>query len=474
MGQKIVPVILSGGSGTRLWPMSRSLYPKQLLPLTGNDTMLQATARRTSDPNGFAAPIIVTGEDHRFLIADQLKDIGVTPAAIVLEPAARNTAPAIALAAHLIAAEDADALMLVMPSDHVITNVAAFRAAIDALAPAVGAGRLATFGITPTGPETGYGYIKLGVPLQNINKVNDIERFVEKPDRQTAEAYVADGGYAWNSGIFLFKAKAYLSQLETLEPEMFHACTTAMAASKNDGPFVRPEKAAFLSCPSNSIDYAVMEKTDLACVTPVDMGWSDVGAWTALWDLADKDHDNNVLIGDVVSAGTRGSYVRSDGPMVATVGVEDLVVIATSDAVLVTRKGAAQDVKMIVDQLKIAGRSEYQAHTVVHRPWGTYQTTDKGERFQTKRIVVKPGEKLSLQKHFHRAEHWIVVQGTAKVTCDDKVIMVHENESTYIPVGATHRLENPGRIPLHLIEVQSGSYLGEDDIVRFEDTYGRA
>ncbi|MEX6723461.1 mannose-1-phosphate guanylyltransferase/mannose-6-phosphate isomerase [Parapedomonas caeni] len=470
---KIWPVILSGGSGTRLWPLSRSLYPKQLLPLAGDDTMLQATVKRTADAGRFHPPVLVANEDHRFIIAEQLRLAGTEPAAIILEPEGRNTAPAIALAAHFALDLDPEALILVMPSDHVIRDVPAFLAAVAAGASVVAAtGDHLTFGITPGHAETGYGYIKCG-KADGESPVRPVERFVEKPDRATAEAYVADGNYAWNSGIFLLSARTFLDELAGFEPDMAACVARAMTAASRDGAFLRPDKAAFAASPSNSIDYAVMERTSRARVIAVDIGWSDVGSWSALWDIADKDTDGNALNGDVLATGARDCLVRTDGPVVALAGVEDLVVVATPDAVLVTSRAHAQDVKLIVDRLKAEGRGEHVAHTVVHRPWGSYQTTDRGERFQTKRIVVKPGEKLSLQKHHHRAEHWIIVQGTALVTRGDEVIELHENESTFIPMGITHRLENPGKIPLHLIEVQSGSYLGEDDIVRFEDSYGR-
>lgn len=472
--QKICPVILSGGSGQRLWPLSRSMYPKQLLCLHGEDTMLQATVGRVTDGARFQTPLIVGNEEHRFILAEQLRLMGVAPD-IILEPAGRNTAPAIALAALRIAGTDADAVMLVLPSDHVIGKPEAFASAVANGARAVRtADRLATFGITPSGPETGYGYIRLGAELAGAHGAHDVAAFVEKPDAATAQTYLNSGDYVWNSGMFMMKASAYLDELERHAPDILAACRAAMAAAVQDGVFCRPDKAAFLSSPADSIDYAVMEKTSRAAVVPVELNWSDVGSWSALWDLADKDAHSNSLQGDVLTSDVRGSYLRTEGPAIAAVGVENLIVVATQDAVLVADRSRAQDVKHIVDQLKASNRQEHAFHTVVHRPWGTYQTTDSGERFQTKRIVVKPGEKLSLQKHHHRAEHWIIVQGTALVTRGDEVIELHENESTYIPMGTVHRLENPGKIPLHLIEVQSGGYLGEDDIVRLEDTYGRS
>ncbi|HEY4545653.1 MAG TPA: mannose-1-phosphate guanylyltransferase/mannose-6-phosphate isomerase [Pedomonas sp.] len=470
----IWPVILSGGSGTRLWPLSRSLYPKQLLPLVDSSSMLQATISRVKDAGRYHPPVLVANEEHRFIIAEQLRQAGSEATAIILEPEGRNTAPAIALAARFILERDPEALLLVMPSDHLIRDTAAFAVAIDAAVAAAEERRaLLTFGIRPDRPETGYGYICCGAPLGAHNDVHQVDRFVEKPDLATAESYLADGNYVWNSGIFLFSAAGYLEELAQFEPEMASAAEDAVSGGAWDSLFFRPEREAFRRSPSNSVDYAVMERTRRAAVVPVDMGWSDVGSWAALWEVSPKDDKGNALTGDILVEGTRNCYARTNGPAIALAGVEDLIVVATPDAVLVTCRERSQDVKLIVDQLKAGGRDEHMVHTVVHRPWGSYQTTDRGDRFQTKRIMVKPGEKLSLQKHHHRAEHWIVVQGTARVTRGDEVVDLHENESTFIPIGVTHRLENPGKIPLHIIEVQSGSYLGEDDIVRFEDTYGR-
>ena len=470
----IWPVILSGGSGTRLWPLSRSLYPKQLLPLVDSDSMLQATVSRVTDSGRFHSPVIVANEDHRFIIAEQLRQCSCEATAIILEPEGRNTAPAIALAARFILERDPEALLLVMPSDHLIRDTAAFATAVDAAVnAAVERNALLTFGIRPDRPETGYGYICCGAPLGAHNDVHQVDRFVEKPDLATAESYLANGNYVWNSGIFLFSAAGFLEELAEFEPEMASAAEDAVSGGAWDSLFFRPEREAFRRSPSNSVDYAVMERTRRAAVVPVDMGWSDVGSWAALWEVSPKDAKGNALQGDILVEGAANCYARTDGPAIALAGVEDLIVVATPDAVLVTCREKSQDVKLIVDQLKASGRDEHVAHTVVHRPWGTYQTTDQGARFQTKRIMVKPGEKLSLQKHHHRAEHWIVVQGTARVTRGNEVVDLHENESTFIPIGVTHRLENPGKIPLHIIEVQSGSYLGEDDIVRFEDTYGR-
>lgn len=470
---RVVPVVLSGGAGTRLWPVSRSLHPKQLLPIAADESMLQATVGRLGQD--FGAPIVVGGEDHRFLIVDQLDEAGCTAAAIILEPEGRNTAAAIALAAHVAATTDPDAVLLVMPSDHVIADPGAFRRAVMTALPAAGDGALVTFGIKAEGPETGYGYIEIGAPLELFPGINAVARFVEKPDAETARAFVAGGRHAWNGGIFLFAARAYLAALDKHAPEIAAACEAAIAAATTDGAFVRPGRAAFLACPNVSIDYAVMEKTDRAAVVPVEMGWSDVGSWGALWDIAPHDAAGNALHGDVVAIDSANCLVRVDnGPAVAIVGVEDLVVVSTRDSVLVVPRSQSQQVKRVVDELKSRNSTRHMLQPVVHRPWGTYETTDAGDRFQTKRIVVKPGGQLSLQRHYHRSEHWIVVSGTALVTVDGVDTIVGENQSAYIPVGAQHRLENPGKVPLHLIEVQCGPYLGEDDIVRFEDKYVRA
>jgi len=469
----IRPVILSGGVGSRLWPLSRAHYPKQLLPLASEHTMLQETAARVDDPYLFAAPLIVANEDHRFIVAEQLRLMGQAPDAILLEPQGRNTAPAVALAALHAIGRDPDAVMLVMPSDHVIRDVPAFRAAVALATSAARAGRLVTFGIEPDRPETGYGYIEAGPTLPGTPGVHSVRRFVEKPDLSTAKGYLETGGFHWNAGIFLLSARVYLDELQTHAPAIFDACTRAMAEVTADLSFLRPDAAAFAACPADSIDYAVMEKTAAAAVVPVDMGWNDVGSWSALWDIADKDGSGNAIKGDVIAVDSRNSLLRTEGPALAAVGLDDMVVVATADAILVAHKDKVQDVRKVVDTLARSNRNEHISHITVYRPWGSYQTADAGDRFQVKRLVVKPGEKLSLQKHHHRAEHWVVVQGTAKVTRGDETLILHENESTFIPMGAVHRLENPGKIPLYIIEVQSGGYLGEDDIVRFDDTYGR-
>jgi mannose-1-phosphate guanylyltransferase/mannose-6-phosphate isomerase len=472
---KIYPVILSGGTGSRLWPLSRALYPKQLLALTSDKTMLQETILRLSGSPSFAPPVIIANEEHRFIIAEQMRAAGVTPEAIILEPIGRNTAPAVALACLHIEKTDPDALMLVMPSDHVIQDVEAFLAAVDTAAGAVRKnGLLATFGIEPQKAETGYGYIQKGEALPALKGCFKVKRFVEKPDVATAEGYLAAGDYFWNSGLFLFSVAGFRQEMNHFAPDILGACEAAMTRQTADLSFIRPDSEAFKACPANSIDYAVMEHTKLAAVIPVSMGWSDVGSWTALWEIGRKDTNGNVISGDVININTKKSLLRSEGPAIAAVGLEDMIIVATKDAVLVADKKYAQDVKQVVDALAKSGRTEHISHTVVFRPWGNYQTTDEGERFQVKRLVVNPKEKLSLQKHHHRAEHWVVVQGTAQVTRGEDILVLHENESIYIPIGTTHRLENPGKIPLHIIEVQSGGYLGEDDIVRFDDTYGRS
>lgn len=464
---KIIPVILSGGVGSRLWPLSREHSPKQCLPLTDAQySLLQQTAKRTHSMD-VSAPIVVCNEDHRFLIAQQLQEIGVMGASILLEPKGRNTAPAIALAALEAQHKQlGDALLLVLPADHVIRDVAAFEKVIQQAAVLAKDNALVTFGVKPTRPETGYGYIRAGDDFA-------VAEFVEKPNLETAQAYLNSGDYFWNSGMFLFKAKTYLEELSNHRNDIAQSVKQAFEQRSKDRDFIRIDVEAFSNCPAESIDYAVMELTKKAKVVPYNGDWSDIGAWDALYDYADKDADQNVLLGDVMSEGTTNSLIRSETRLVAAVGVNNLIIVETADAVLVMGKDNAQDVKKIVKRIKDEGREEHMFHTTVHRPWGTYQTVDLGNRHQVKRIMVKPGEKLSVQMHHHRAEHWVVVSGTAKVQNGDKEILLTENESTYIPVGVVHALENPGKIPLELVEVQSGSYLGEDDIVRFSDRYGR-
>ncbi len=466
------PVILSGGSGSRLWPLSRQNQPKQFLALFGDHSLFQETVMRASRLPGMQPPVTVCSEDHRFMVGEQLNAIGVKSGGILLEPMARNTAPAIALAALHLVRDDDDATLLIMPADHLIEDEAAFRGAV---AQALHLGEddwLVTFGIRPDYPETGYGYIARGAQLGEGGY--QVERFVEKPDLATAEGYLAQGTYAWNSGMFLFKARCYLEQLGKHAPAILAAAQAAYEAAESDLDFTRVDKVEFSNSPDDSIDYAVMEKTDRAAVVPVACGWSDIGSWSALWSAAQRDGDGNRHDGDVLSLDSRNSLVRaSDRRMIATIGVEDLVIIDTPDATLVARKDRVQDVKRVVELLKAAGRQEHLFHRKVYRPWGNYDSIDAGERFQVKRIVVKPGAALSLQKHHQRAEHWIVVSGVAEVTCDERVFDLHENESTYIPLGSVHRLRNRGTTPVELIEVQSGSYLGEDDIVRLEDVYGR-
>lgn len=469
----IHPVILSGGTGSRLWPLSRSLFPKQLLALAGEHSLIQDTALRAMGAD-FAPPLIICNTEHRFLIAEQLREAEVPFEAIVLEPIGRNTAPAAAIAALMVAEQDPDALMLLMPADHIVQDRAAFLAAVQRAAVAAQQDYLVTFGIAPNSPETGYGYIRRGAELKDMPGSFLVARFVEKPDAATAAGYVASGDHDWNSGLFLFKAQAFLAELERLEPELLAHCREAMAKGAKDLDFFRLEATSFAKAKAISIDYAVMERTAKAAVVPVEMGWSDIGSWEALWTVAQRDGQGNATKGDVLNHASRNCYLRSEGPLVAAVGVEDMVVVATQDAVLVSHKSASQDVKRIVEQLERSGRELHTTHRKVYRPWGSYEGIDNGNGFQVKHITVNPGAKLSLQMHHKRAEHWIVVSGTAKVTCDDKVFLLHENQSTYIPLGAKHRLENSSAEPLHLIEVQSGSYLGEDDIVRFEDTYGRS
>jgi mannose-1-phosphate guanylyltransferase/mannose-1-phosphate guanylyltransferase/mannose-6-phosphate isomerase len=465
----MIPVILSGGSGTRLWPLSRGIYPKQFLPLVSDKTMVQETVLRLKGIEGLQAPIAVCNEDHRFMMAEQLCRIDVHPECIILEPIGKNTAPAVTMAA--LAAKDPEDILLVLPADHVIENVVAFQEAVIKAGELAEQGVLVTFGIVPTAAETGYGYIKRS--SENIADTFKVAEFVEKPNAEVAQAYVDSGEYYWNSGMFAFKARCYLEELETFAPDMLAACRSAYSAAKIDVDFVRLDKELFAQCPPDSIDYAVMEKTDKAVVIPLDAHWNDVGSWAALWDVRTKDSRGNALSGDVLALDTENSFIHSENKLVAVIGVKDLVIVETDDAVMVAPKNRVQEVKEIVSVLKKQQRSEANLHRKVYRPWGHYDSVDNGERHKTKRIVVKPGAKLSVQKHHHRAEHWVVVKGTALVTKGDETMLLSENESTYIPLGVVHRLENPGVIPLEMVEVQSGSYLGEDDIVRFEDKYGR-
>ena len=466
----LTPVLLSGGVGSRLWPVSRELHPKQFLPLAGELTMLQQTLKRTGNLEA-SAPVVVCNEEHRFMVAEQFRQVGIAPSALILEPVGRNTAPAVALAALQELARDPEAILLVLPADHIIQDVAAFANAVTRALPLAREGRLMTFGVVPQVPETGYGYIRCGAALGEDLYV--LDAFVEKPDVDTAQAYLDSGSYLWNSGMFLLRAATYLEQLGEFQPEMLALCQQAMAAASVDMDFIRPELASFVACPADSIDYAVMEHTRDGGVVALDCGWSDVGAWSALWEVAARDEHGNASQGDVMLDNCRDSYFRSESRLVAATGVSNLVVVETADAILVADRDRVQDVKRIVNRLKAESRPEASLHSRVYRPWGSYESLVSADRFQVKRIIVNPGQTLSLQMHHHRAEHWIVVHGTAEVTCEDRVFMLAEDESTYIPLGRKHRLANPGRIPLELIEVQSGTYLGEDDIVRFEDVYGR-
>lgn len=467
----LLPVIMAGGSGTRLWPLSRELFPKQFLPLQGDATMLQVTIARLAGLTD-AQPLVICNENHRFLVAEQLRQLDALGGNILLEPVGRNTAPAIALAALRAVAAGSDPLLLVLAADHVIQDTTAFQAAIRRAIPHAEAGALVAFGIVARSPETGYGYIRHGEPAGE--GAFRIAAFVEKPALAAAEAYVASGDYDWNSGLFLFRASRYLDELAKFRPDILAACRQALAGAQPDLDFIRIDVDAFRACPDDSIDYAVMEKTDAAVVVPMDAGWSDVGAFSSLWEVLPKDAHGNVHRGDVLSHDSRNTLVFAENALVSTVGLDNVVVVQTKDAVLVAARDRVQEVKQIVAQLKAAGRSEHQIHREVYRPWGKYDSIDAASRYQVKRITVKPGAKLSVQMHHHRAEHWVVVCGTASVTLDGETRLLCENESIYLPVGAVHALENPGKIPLELIEIQVGSYLGEDDIVRFEDRYGRA
>ena len=470
---KIYPVILSGGTGSRLWPLSRATMPKQLLPLVSEQTMLQETTGRLKGLPNLMPPLFVCGNEHRFMIAEQMRQIDVSPLAILLEPVGRNTAPAVAAAANYLLSIDPDAVMLVLPADHVITDVPAFHAAVALATRAAATGVLATFGIVPSSPETGYGYIRKGTALSTMAGCFTVGQFVEKPDLPTATSYLTEGSYVWNSGMFCFRASTYLTELETFRPEMAKLAAVSVKDSFRDLDFCRLDDTAFKACSAESIDYAVMEMTRQAVVVLADIGWSDVGSWSALAEVLPADNKGNVVRGDVYLDEVENALVRAESRLVAVIGVSDVVIVETADAVLVVHKEHVQRVRKVVDYLQDNQRSEHVNHTKVYRPWGHYEGIDTGERFQVKRITVNPGEKLSLQMHHHRAEHWVVVQGTAKITCGDQVKLLTENESTYIPIGMMHRLENPGKVPLYLIEVQSGSYLGEDDIVRFDDIYRR-
>lgn len=468
---ELLPIVMAGGSGTRLWPLSRELHPKQFLTLPGQDlSMLQMTLARVEGLSDMR-PLVISNESHRFLVAEQLRQVGKLEHNILLEPVGRNTAPAIALAALHAQRDGNDPLMLVLAADHMIGDVPAFHAAVQAALPLANAGLLVTFGIVPSIPETGYGYIHRGKPLSK--HAFEVASFVEKPDLATAEKYLTTGEYYWNSGMFLFRASVYLRELAAYRPDILAACEKSIASSQPDLDFIRIDKDAFTACPSDSIDYAVMEKTLHAAVVPLSANWSDVGAFSSLWEVCDKDSDGNAFHGEVLAINTANTLILAENCMVATIGVKDLVVVQTKDALLVADLKQAQDVKQIVQQLKASNRSEAQLHRQVYRPWGHYDSIDSGTRHQVKRITVNPGAKLSVQMHHHRAEHWVVVSGTALVTLDGKEKLLTENQSIYLPIGAVHALENPGKIPLELIEVQVGPYLGEDDIVRFSDKYGR-
>jgi mannose-1-phosphate guanylyltransferase/mannose-6-phosphate isomerase len=466
----VYPVILSGGAGTRLWPLSREMYPKQLLALTSEYSMLQDTALRLAGIAGCRAPLVVCNEAHRFTVAEQLRSLDITASGILLEPMGRNTAPAVALAALKALELDQDAIIVVAPADHVIRDAGAFQQAADVAVGLAESGKLVTFGIVAHAPETGYGYIHRG---PGDGPAYPVAEFIEKPPLATAEKFLAAGDYYWNSGMFVFKAGRFLNELGLYAPDILEASTAAYRTASSDLDFVRIGKAAFEACRSESIDYAVMEKTRDAVVLPLDAGWSDVGSWSSLFDALPANEEGNVLQGDVLVHDTHDCYVHSSSRLVTAVGMADHIIVETKDAILVAPKHRVQDVKELVTMLKKAGRSESAWHREVYRPWGSYDSIDDGDRFQVKHMQLKPGGSISLQMHHHRAEHWIVVQGTAKVTCGDKTFLLSENESTYVPIGAKHRIENPGKVALHIVEVRSGTYMGEDDIVRFEDNYGR-
>ncbi len=472
----IIPVILAGGSGTRLWPLSRELYPKQLLPLVGDRTMIQDTIHRLREVTDLGDPIVICNDDHRFLVAEQLRAIGIKPLAIILEPVGRNTAPAVTNAALRTLTSNPEGVLLVLPADHHISSPESFHDAVNAGAVLARDGHLITFGIAPRSPETGYGYMERGETICSRDghvQAMKISRFVEKPDHSTAQRYLDSGSFFWNSGMFMFKAQSLIDEMKRFAPDIVEACAKSCDNGRVDLDFFRLDCDAFQWCPSDSIDYAVMEKTDRGVMIPLDAGWSDLGSWSALWEIKKRDSQENVAIGDVMLEDVKRSYVHSTSRLVAAIGVENHIIVETSDAVLVSTWDRVQDVKTLVQKLKSGKRPEALGHRKNYRPWGSYETLNLGDRFQVKRITVNPGGKLSRQKHYHRAEHWVVVHGTALIVRGDEQILLREDESTYIPLGFNHRLENPGKIPLELIEIQSGSYLGEDDIVRFEDDYGR-
>lgn len=468
--KKIIPVILSGGSGTRLWPLSRKSRPKQFLALASEKTMFQETIVRLKGSSISDHPIVICSDDHRFMVAEQLRELDISPESIILEPIGRNTAPALTIAA-LSKISEPDALLLVLPSDHLIANQKAFHHALSIASPLAEAGKIVTFGIVPTHAETGYGYIE-----SNISEISDwhtIARFVEKPNGETAQQYLDAGNFYWNSGMFMFKASKLLSEMRQFRPDIVSACEQALSESDQDMDFVRLASSKFEECPSESIDYAVMEQTNDAVVVPLDAGWSDLGSWSSLWETGNKDDNNNILKGDVLQIESKNCYLHAEHRLVTALGLDNIIVVETADAVMVAHPDNIQDVKALVDQLKNEQRSEAEQHREIYRPWGKYDAVDQGDRYQVKRITVNPGAKLSVQMHHHRAEHWIVVSGTAKIIIDGTEKLLSENQSTYVPVGSIHSLENPGKVPVEMIEVQSGSYLGEDDIVRFEDIYGR-
>jgi mannose-1-phosphate guanylyltransferase/mannose-6-phosphate isomerase len=471
--ERVFPVILSGGAGTRLWPLSRSLYPKQLQKLTSDRTMLQDTALRLHGETGTAPPIVVCNNDHRFAVADQLLQLRISPTALLLEPVGRNTAPAAAVAALLALRRNPDAILVLLPADHAIADVTGFRAAMRVAIAEAEQGRFVTFGVKPDKPHVGYGYIERGAVVSS-DGVYTVERFKEKPDAETAKQYLASGRFLWNSGIFVFRADRYLAELEKLQPLVLSACRASLDSARRDLDFLRLDEANFVRSPNISIDYAVMEHVKDTVVIPIDIRWNDVGSWGALWEIGEKDEQGNVAAGDVIIQKSSGCYVRSEKALVTVLGVQDLVIVETGDSLLIAARDSAEDVKDIVAELKRRGREEEQSHSRHHRPWGFYETVDDGDRFQVKHLMVKPGAQLSLQMHHHRAEHWVVVSGTGRITRGEETMLLGPNESTYIPMGMTHRLENPGKLPLHIIEVQSGAYLGEDDIVRMDDVYNRS